>query len=464
MNGHLPLTTQSGARRLGRRRSEGPVMRAALVLFLLLGALLSAVVLTLIRNADHANAQQAATQLATSARIAASSLSTLHAELQTRAARLASSSELRRAVLANDRGALERIARKRSARIFNDGTAAGALPRGPKFTSTASIISGSGVLARVTVALPLDTAMLRLISEATPLPSGGLLLLTRRERVIAGGLRDAQAAVRQGRVVLGSVPFAAQSAGLPVAGIRVVAAEPLSDLSTRNAAYRQRTLIAAIITLLLIAALAVRFARPLARKLGELSAQAERDPLTGLANRRLLDARLEEELDRARRYHTHLAFVLIDIDDFKQVNDRYGHQAGDDALQAFAKVLSSSVRELDLAGRLGGEEFALVLPGTPVEGACRVAENIRRAAAAVELEGPAGETIRFTASFGAAAFPICRTVDDLIERADQCVYEAKRRGKNQVIADTPSQVAGAARRSSSSSTSAMSTPDTASRT
>jgi diguanylate cyclase (GGDEF)-like protein len=411
-------------------------VRVALVLVLLLGALLSAVVLTLIRNAERANAQQAATQLTSSARIAASTLSTLRAELRARAARLAASSELRRAVLANDRRALERIARTRAAKIVTDGNAVGALPGGPRFTSTASIDSGSSVLVRVTVALPLDTATLRVISEAAPLPSGSLLLLTRRGRVIAGGVRRERAPVSEGRVVLGSTPFAAGSAALRIGGIRVVAAEPMSDLSARNAAYRQRTLIAAIITLLLVAALAVRFARPLARKLGELSEQAERDPLTGLANRRLLDARLEEELDRARRYRTHLAFVLIDLDDFKQVNDRFGHQAGDDVLRAFAKVLASSVRELDLAGRLGGEEFALVLPGTPVEGACLVAENIRRAAAAIELEGPAGEEIRVTASFGAAAFPICRTVDDLIERADLCVYKAKRQGKNQVVADT----------------------------
>ena len=119
-------------------------------------------------------------------------------------------------------------------------------------------------------------------------------------------------------------------------------------------------------------------ARPVARTIDELSDQAEHDPLTGIANRRALDARLEDELERARRHGTHLGLVLVDVDDFKKFNDRYGHQCGDDILRTFAALLADSVRELDLAGRFGGEEFALVLPGTPVEGACLLAEQIRR--------------------------------------------------------------------------------------
>ena len=89
-----------------------------------------------------------------------------------------------------------------------------------------------------------------------------------------------------------------------------------------------------MLTLALAAGLATRLGRPLARMFGELTDQAERDSLTGLANRRVLDERLEEELDRSRRYGTHLALILVDIDNFKSVNDRHGHQCGDDVLRA----------------------------------------------------------------------------------------------------------------------------------
>jgi diguanylate cyclase (GGDEF)-like protein len=215
--------------------------------------------------------------------------------------------------------------------------------------------------------------------------------------------------------------------------MRIVAAEPLSKATASSNAYGRRTVIAAILTLLIAIGLAIRFARPVARTFGQLSDQAQHDPLTGLANRRALDARLEEELERARRHGTHLGLVLIDVDDFKHFNDDYGHQCGDDVLRTFAALLAGSLRELDLAGRFGGEEFALVLPGTPVEGACVLAEQIRKSLELLELEGPAGEPLRITASFGAAAFPTCATSGELIAAADEAVYGAKRRGKDQVV-------------------------------
>jgi len=172
----------------------------------------------------------------------------------------------------------------------------------------------------------------------------------------------------------------------------------------------------------------------LARMVGDLSERAERDELTGLANRRALDDRLREEIDRARRYGTHLTLVLIDLDDFKHVNDRYGHQCGDDVLRVVGALLSRSVRELDLAARYGGEEFALVLPGTVADGARRVAEKIRATVGAVEIPAPSAERIRVTASFGMAEFPAWSTVEELIAEADRCLYEAKRHGKNRVMA------------------------------
>jgi diguanylate cyclase (GGDEF)-like protein len=233
---------------------------------------------------------------------------------------------------------------------------------------------------------------------------------------------------------------------LPLAGFSLVAIEPLSDVSAPVRIYRSRTLIAALLTLLVAAAVAVPLARPLARRFADLSDRAEHDSLTGLANRRTLDQRLKEELDRAHRYSTHLSFVLVDIDDFKMLNDRFGHQLGDDLLRSIATSLSASRRELDLVARFGGEEFALVLPGTPAEGACVVAEQIRRAVSALELNGPRGELVRVTASFGAADFPGCATLDELVACADERLYEAKRRGKTQVVGDRKAEP-GVARQS-----------------
>ena len=287
----------------------------------------------------------------------------------------------------------------------------------------------------MTLALPLGKTLLTLIREATPLPSHAALVLVRDGRVVAGGPIGSTAAVKNGRVVFGSTPFNAKAAPLGVAGASVLAIEPVSAVEARGVSYRRRLLIAAVLTLALAAGLATRLGRPLARMFGELTDQAERDSLTGLANRRVLDERLEEELDRSRRYGTHLSLILVDIDNFKSVNDRYGHQCGDDVLRGVAPVFGNSLRELDLAGRFGGEEFALVLPGTPVASALRVAEQIRRALAKVTVVGPGGELIGVTASFGAAEFPANTSVGSLVEAADRALYQAKRDGKDRVVAD-----------------------------
>jgi diguanylate cyclase (GGDEF)-like protein len=125
--------------------------------------------------------------------------------------------------------------------------------------------------------------------------------------------------------------------------------------------------------------------------------------------------------------------VIADLDDFKQVNDRYGHQAGDEVLRAVAEVLGGSLRELDLAARFGGEEFALILPGTTSSGARRVADQVRELLARAVVAGPDGKPIRVTASFGVAEFPSCNGVDELVAGADAALYAAKRAGKNRVV-------------------------------
>jgi diguanylate cyclase (GGDEF)-like protein len=165
--------------------------------------------------------------------------------------------------------------------------------------------------------------------------------------------------------------------------------------------------------------------------------QALVDGLTGLANRRLCTAALEKEIARAHRFDEPLSLVLADIDDFKRINDRWGHPTGDAVLKAFAGTLSESVREIDLAGRWGGEEFALLLPGTDLDGGHELAERVRRSLERQEVTAPDGSIVRVTASFGVAAFPEAESQEQLVAASDGALYEAKRSGKNRVV-DAPS--------------------------
>jgi diguanylate cyclase (GGDEF)-like protein len=164
---------------------------------------------------------------------------------------------------------------------------------------------------------------------------------------------------------------------------------------------------------------------------GLVQRQAVTDELTGLANRRRFLAQLETEVARSRRSGSPLALVLSDLDDFKQVNDRYGHEAGDKTLRAFADILRAAVRDIDLPVRLGGEEFAILLPDTNLDGGANLAERIRATLAATKIESGA-DRIRVTASFGVSCFPAAAAADELLVDADRRLYDAKRRGKNRV--------------------------------
>jgi diguanylate cyclase (GGDEF)-like protein len=182
------------------------------------------------------------------------------------------------------------------------------------------------------------------------------------------------------------------------------------------------------------------------RKHRTVEKQALVDPLTGLANRRLAEGALETELARAGRFDEPLALLMTDLDDFKQINDRWGHPFGDEVLREFAAALTESIREIDLAGRWGGEEFAIMLPETTVEGGVALAERIRANLRGRSLAAPDGEPVRITASFGVAAYPDARSKDELVSAADVALYDAKRGGKDQVaraafVSDAPTRVA-----------------------
>jgi diguanylate cyclase (GGDEF)-like protein len=162
--------------------------------------------------------------------------------------------------------------------------------------------------------------------------------------------------------------------------------------------------------------------------------QALVDPLTGLANRRSLEESLQEEVSRAHRFDGSVCLVLADLDRFKAINDRYGHPTGDHALRVFAQTVKDVVREVDSAGRWGGEEFALILPGTDVAGGIALAERIRETLAAREIRATSGELVELTASFGVAAFPQSGDHSALVAAADEALYWAKRDGRDRVAA------------------------------
>jgi diguanylate cyclase (GGDEF)-like protein len=169
-----------------------------------------------------------------------------------------------------------------------------------------------------------------------------------------------------------------------------------------------------------------------ARLHGIVQRQAITDELTELANRRYFMETLETELRRAERFSEALALVFADLDDFKRVNDRFGHNVGDDVLRAFADVVRGRVRTIDLAARLGGEEFAVLLLETDLAGAEQLAESLRMAVSALEVRVPGGESVRVTASFGVASYPETHSADELMNSADRALYRAKREGKNRV--------------------------------
>jgi diguanylate cyclase (GGDEF)-like protein len=166
--------------------------------------------------------------------------------------------------------------------------------------------------------------------------------------------------------------------------------------------------------------------------------QAKTDPLTQLLNRREFEEQLAREVERAQRFGTPVGLVVLDLDDFKLINDRFGHLAGDGVLKAAASAIRQCTREIDQPARWGGEEFAVILPHTGLDGAARLAERLRQAIGERQIPTPDGRSVRVTASFGVAALPGSGTTQvELTAAADDAVYRSKRAGKNRVsLADT----------------------------
>ena len=161
-----------------------------------------------------------------------------------------------------------------------------------------------------------------------------------------------------------------------------------------------------------------------------LEFEATHDSLTGLWNRRAIMGFFDRELSRSKRQSTSVAALVIDIDDFKRINDTYGHAMGDRVLEEVAKKMNGAMRPYDFLGRSGGEEFLVILPGADLEGAYEAGERIRLEVREIAFEDQ--PSIKVSISVGAAVHQLDQSVSDVIEAADSALYRAKLAGKNRV--------------------------------
>ena len=352
---------------------------------------------------------------------------------------LAGSPVVQRAVITRDSATLRRVAGRTPglAIYLGEKRVAGVNP-GPGVKRAIWLTVNGVRAAKIVASVPLGPGMSASLTRDAPHGRGDRLVLAKRGRVLGGG-----AFTTKGRIVrLGGVDYRGLPALVPDAnGTRLIALRPKHVIDANVAPYQARVRYAALGSFSLLILVAFLFAGPIMRLLGDfrrVASQATTDSLTGLANRRTLDEELVLEWRRADRVGDSLAFVLLDLDDFKQVNDTHGHQAGDAVLRAVGEVLLGGVRQVDLAGRYGGEEFALILPETDLPGALKLAERLRVALETTSVELPAGKTLQVTASFGVALKDELASADELVAVADEALYAAKRAGKNRVMPDPAS--------------------------
>ena len=325
---------------------------------------------------------------------------------QVQAVAEASSPGLRAAIRAHSRSRLERIARRNELLLVVGGHTYGRRIE-DAVTARVQLVSGGETIGSVVAQQPADAATLKRLSAGA-----------------AHGVRLALA--RPG----GTQPTdATRGVTLPLAkGFGIHAYIPAGIESRRTNAAYVRVVEAGLLGLVALMLLALVLARPLLRAFRwteEQASEARIDSLTGLANRRALEEILAAEISRAQRFAHQLAVVLLDLDRFKEINDSFGHAAGDVMLRAVSQLLTSLARQGDTVARWGGEEFVIVLPETDLAGASRFAERLRRT-----IEAHAVGEMKTSTSCGVATMLPEDSVDDLLRAADQALYQAKSKGRN----------------------------------
>ena len=350
------------------------------------------------RNVEFAT--QAAAQSAQAA------FSRLLDRRQLRAVAAASSPQLQAALRSRDRKKLERFARRRGVVVVVGGRSYGRRFR-PAFPTRAQLVSHGRPIGSVIALLPMSSALPKRLSAGA-----------------APGVRltyvDLKTPAPPGTTHGSTLPLGAK------VGIRAYI--PDSIVSHRQNAAYIRVIEAGLLALVALMLLTLVLARPLLRAFRwteEQANEARIDSLTGLANRRALEEILAAEISRAHRFAHQLAVVLLDLDRFKEINDSFGHAAGDVMLRAVSRLLTSLARQGDTVARWGGEEFVVVLPETDLAGARRFAERLRRT-----IEAHVVDEMKTSASCGVATMLPEDTVEELLGAADQALYQAKSNGRN----------------------------------
>jgi diguanylate cyclase (GGDEF)-like protein len=423
-----------------RRRQTKPLVTRRSAFQLLIGVLIVGAIpivstaRILQANAAHNERAHADSALRDQLQNGLRELGRLGDDASTRANDLARSPAVQRAVIKGDTATLKRLAATTPGVAFylHSKLAAGQ-PSPQGLTRSVWLTVDGARVARIVSSIPLGRSLSRRLTRDAPHGRSDRLVLARRGHVLGGRGK----LLTEGRTVrLGGVRFRGLPALVPDSGgVRLIALRPEAAIRANVAPYQERVRYAAIGSFSLLILVAFLFAGPILRVLGDfrrVASQATTDGLTGLANRRTLDEELALEWRRADRVGESLAFVLLDLDNFKGVNDTHGHPAGDAVLRAVGQILSAGVRQVDLAGRYGGEEFALVLPETDLVGALKLAERLRVALEAAAIELPDGKTLQATASFGVAVKDQLASPEELVAVADQALYEAKDAGKNRV--------------------------------
>ena len=352
-----------------------------------------------------------------------------------RADDLARSPALQHAFIAHDGAAIKRIAAASPGVVFYLGRSRVAGTRPPvALTRSISLTVNGRRIGTVVATIALNDRLAARLRQAASHAQADRLLIVRKRTIVGSGQHvelhghTVQVGKQSYRGLLSRVPNAV--------GIGLFALRPEKTINASVQTYQHRIFYAALGSFALLVLVALTFARPILNAVGDfrrVASQAATDALTGLANRRSFDDELALEWRRAERVGDSLALLLIDLDDFKSINDGHGHQAGDAVLRRVGAILDSGARQVDLAARYGGEEFALLAPETDLVGATKLAERLRVDLEAATVELPNGSEVSVTASFGVAVKGGLERAEQLVASADEALYEAKRNGKNRVV-------------------------------